>query len=712
MNLKNLILSLFFICIGLSESRANEISSSKWVNIPKGSHHTFTAFSQATSAEIASINYRLREPKVKARLTTWASQVIKLTLNNIQWNVPAPSGGGTGGRPPAIMFGDLTGLLQALNTFPVLVEAADDVQEAAWAKEAHERQQRRRQAFEEYQKNNVYLAFDKRTAQPKGISFPIRPAPFNSGVTWMTLIKSGSLVENGKSLAWILSADRDKAFFHCRTTTIKRILQNTKQEGSPNTMLQTLTQAVQRVARAQYFLMKQSQDWGQSGKNTVLGSYAQVHFQLPAAESISGADVKRLQQDIESDTKMASLSLEELRHIMVNPAVELQGKVFHMATETDGINKVLKDQGIPCRIVVGMLDGHRAIILGQSKDLPLTNVTAFVLEKEYARTPAVSLAAAGLSQDYVLVRRESIEYVFNQKWRFQAANLDTPATELPTFLDRFVLTHGYKVGNLEDLEACRDQFIDDLVEFTLRHELGHVQYFEKERSSEQAGREKGLSYLGPNNLVGTLHEPLADWSPGPKGYSGPMRYILQLSQQGDTAQARRMLLNYLSDNCFLDDSGHLSLQGQVDLAIILAFTRGRADFDFTKLNDKADAVTVLMSQTCLETTQKIIERLNAANYEINGNDYSHSQLEGQINKFIGGQDRSSSIYFTARMNNELLLLNRLGKIGYEDVLTYMQTREKNFKQQLLHLVAPQAVEQFGDDLERFIRHQLKINQWI
>ena len=270
-------------------------------------------------------------------------------------------------------------------------------------------------------------------------------------------------------------------------------------------------------------------------------------------------------------------------------------------------------------------------------------------------------------------------------------------TDLPAILKRVTLkTYG-------------DQLAVDRVEFAQRHEAGLEQYLSHERTMEQAGREQGLSSLGTDNLVTTLHALIADWSSGLNGYAGPIRHIMQ---DNDPNMAQHRLLIYLSDNCVLDEADHLSLQAQIKFAIMLAHAENRGRLNLAQLRDTMDTVYTLMSTTCESTMQGLQDIVESANYQIGENMYGYSFMENSITRSIKDETPDTSAYYTAKMHNELLRLSQFARSDWKRAQTFMQAQEQTFKQQLLQQLDPDAAAQFGHDLEAYIMNQLKKHHWL
>lgn len=475
-------------------------------------------------------------------------------------------------------------------------------------------------------------------------------------------------------------------------------------------MIQTLTESIAHVARAQYFLMNHTQNWGECGIDAVLAGYAQLHFKLPVSEVVDFPTMQRMIRDFETDTSLASRSPEKWKAICDNPEVVLNGRRFNLARDTEAVNDMLAESGEECRVITGMVGTHRLIVFGRGRELQLGGVSAFIMEKEYARTPIANLAAVGFGMNYAMMRQECVEYIFHHKWKSELGYVHADPEDLYSSLNRLMLASGYNITSLQELNACKNECIDDMADFILRHEIGHIQYFKQERHPVQAGQEQGLSYLG-DNIVTALHEPLADWSPGMGGQLGPMRQIIQYGRNGQPDRARRMLFTYLSDNCFTDEEDNLSLQSQVDFAIVLSFINDAGEIDYEKMEQSTNLIHTLMSTTCRDTTARIKHIIQNAEYYIGENRYGYDFVEVQSKKFLTQDDCDisnidSTPYHNAAMNNELLLLRRFSGENFVLVEETMSGSEKHFKQELLHLLDPEAATRFHGDLNAYAYDRL------
>ena len=110
-------------------------------------------------------------------------------------------------------------------------------------------------------------------------------------------------------------------------------------------MIQALTESISRVARAQYFLMNHTQNWGECSIDAVLAGYAQLHFKLPVSEVVDFPTIQRMIRDFEADTSLASRSPEKWKAVCDNPEVVINGKAYDFAKDPETINKMLAEAG-------------------------------------------------------------------------------------------------------------------------------------------------------------------------------------------------------------------------------------------------------------------------------------------------------------------------------------------------------------------------------
>jgi hypothetical protein len=469
----------------------------------------------------------------------------------------------------------------------------------------------------------------------------------------------------------------------------------------------SIASTVRHLADIQYFMMQKSGNWGELGQDAVLSSFARQRYRLPNDYEISMFDIERLEKDLALNYELANLTLQELKEKENGICFVLSGRQIGVHDGT-AVNELLRQRGSRYRLAGGMLSGYRSLIFAEAWDVPHKDYGLAVFGKEIERTPCNVLPMVAFTgHKEIVIRRESCEFIFDKKWKgFEPGG----AIGIDARLRDLVLKSGYKTSSPAKFASKKELFVGEIVEFALNHELGHADYFYARLDPEEAGRQKSFGYFG-ENIMGALHEAAADWTPESDGCAaGPIASIITHYKAGSTQKARRMLLTYLSDNCFLDDLGQLKLISEIDLAIMASFLTASANFDFDAMDRKINGLHRLILDECCSISNLVMEKVKTGRYPVNNTVYGFDFIEAQINNFIQGArqtdtDRNQTLYQTAFWHNAFLLMKQFSMGLYIEITDFLEKEAVLFKEKLLSMIDLPASEKFRGDLRGYIHNQ-------
>jgi len=254
------------------------------------------------------------------------------------------------------------------------------------------------------------------------------------------------------------------------------------------------------------------------------------------------------------------------------------------------VNHLLKFIGSEKRIV-GVKYGFDTLFIvykGYSKEI--SHHMIHVLQEEYQLSPNVIIPLAAFSGDReVFLREIAMTTIFHQKW-MQFFEVDPREKEYIRFIRQRNISEGikkacfdrYGVSSKSDLVVHQKQFIDDLLETVMYHELGHVVVQNEILPLSIGAFCEGTKCLGETIFM-ALIEILADFSPNLDGLKGPMQNFIDHSKT-DVVHAERMFYMYFSDVWFYDtEDDYMFLYSDLMVLSLLRYVNDDGSINFKKM---------------------------------------------------------------------------------------------------------------------------------
>ena len=343
---------------------------------------------------------------------------------------------------------------------------------------------------------------------------------------------------------------------------------------------------VNELSLLYYLIIANEPKWGNGDKAQLeinfIESKQALNDDLDPSDSINMTFKKSL-DSFKKKIGFDSNDINFLRDIFFDYKCQI-GKYSYAIKDIDFLNKMLKFFKLDKVIIKSQFDNYLIFFYCSVEVISLIN-NAYLIKKEWVRFPTVPLALAALNMnDYIYLRQESMDLIFEHKWRLDP-NLDL--FFLNKKEDRIAnkLKHIYKY-DIEEKEYTRDEVIDDMTENVLYHEIGHEASYRK-LSCDMLGFFQQSEQLKLDVLY-DIFEWLADVVKHDDAVYGLLPHILSVSVS-DPVKATRLFYMYTSDTFFFDTNDkHLFGYSALIQCVMLHVIKPDHSIDFDLLKTLVD----------------------------------------------------------------------------------------------------------------------------
>ena len=394
-----------------------------------------------------------------------------------------------------------------------------------------------------------------------------------------------------------------------------------------------------------------------------------------------------------------------------------------------------------------------------------------------ARTPAAVLSiAAVVGGKHVCLRHESCHTIFANKWQsyFEYQSIDA-STE---HLDREALTGeafkakalaAYGCKSVEDVQKIRPQFIEEMLEGLIWHEIGHGIVLNSLITADESAFGEALAVLG-NNIVAVMKEFMADWAPArPAGLlpeklqenfqkkfpgkeldkkedlrkyldeadfaqlkraflselqdagsigkhiRGPLRHIVNLARTSaeGASKATRMLYVYLSDNWFLgSNSDNFNNHSDVLVSFLLPYIKADAQFDFELWSQDLPLMFARVLEHYLKIVSTLEKMLKASHFDYENRQMSFSEYAVPVREKVHSREsglKEDSMEFLVPFYAEMLEnLNQTNPVLLSEIQEVLANENQKFHRAHLSWLKGEPEVEFSElGLREYLLGELK-----
>ncbi len=395
-----------------------------------------------------------------------------------------------------------------------------------------------------------------------------------------------------------------------------------------------------------YVIMEQTRDYGDSGEQQVKISFCRLLLKLQYDEEINQSHVLEFVNQVDRSFKELGLDtilLQDAKKELADFKFQIFGHDFSIH-EIQDLGKLLRFIGSTWFLQGGYYGHDVEMILGEGSSSMLREFHVIQMEKELLRTPnTITAMAAIIGDKEIMVRRESLETIFVQKWLMFFSGYQYPEMRIEQQLAEGLKQEAmlrYKVASRDQLDKKKETFIKDMGETILFHEVGHGIIQHHTLSMESGSLGESTKVFGENIVTGLL-EFLADLAPQYGGLRGPFCNMATIAQKNQQ-RASRMFYMYFSDTWFYDtEDTYMYLYSDMLSLVNLFHVNMDKSIDFEKLarsvaydpeNPPEGSLVHWAVDWVHRITEKLIDSAQSYTYKMANKTVSFDEFEAHLDE--------------------------------------------------------------------------------
>jgi hypothetical protein len=497
----------------------------------------------------------------------------------------------------------------------------------------------------------------------------------------------------------------------------------------PGLVNKSLRRQVRYLSFLIFHIMKISNEWGAAGEGQVKAAFCRNRLVVSTAETITQGDMDkfgRLTKKVLKEFEIDGLELRAAKHKLENFQFDILG-VKLKADDVNQIESVIRFLGSNLIFYGGQYEEVWEYVVGEGSSRHYGGYDLYDIERELIRTPNMIMAKAALIGDRkIYLRQESFETVFNQKWVRVFEDEFSYLVELDINrnvslgIKRKALSL-YKAESKDLLEKIQEDFIKDMKETIVFHELGHGAINHELMSLEDSAIAEATEVFG-GNIYSMMMEVLADFSPKWQKLKGPMKNMVDVAKK-DKKRAERLFYVYLSDVFFYDTGDeYMYLYSDIILLLILRYIKKDLHIDFKKLehdidfaakhkdDGKVNMVDMLIKRTAngMQSLKKMVENTE---YELQSGTKDFRYMKAVANTIfdnIGFKKDLTSFHYQSKLWLSLLKYVTVFSKDEPKFKAFLDSEEKKIMANLFaNLAGQKKVVEYGYDHRKYILERFK-----
>ncbi len=461
---------------------------------------------------------------------------------------------------------------------------------------------------------------------------------------------SVSLFKDSVPSQFVLDVLQDKSAL--RYSTLQNYLDEQKFSYDPKELLalirfvnRELYRQVYRLSLLQYAQMSLSQNWGMAGHYQIESSFCRLLLKIPIQEDISPEHLDQFRRKIQTDS--AALGIEAVSSESLNSELKqfrfrLFDRQFYIA-QHEAITQLIQFIGSIYSLASGTAaQNELRIVFGIGKLARKTGFDVIYMNREVMRTPStISAMAAMILQGKIVIRIEALRLIFYQKWM---RTFQQPASYWGIFNPYWSIADGiiqevFRRFNVTDINALKKssvQFIRDIGENVLYHEIGH-NLIQMETCPLELVVVAESSRLYSSSRIEAFEESLADCAPHFKGQFGALYNMVRISKK-DINRAERLFYIYLSDTWFYNTEDTYMYPYTDTIALIFTrYIRPDKSVDFIQMKQDlsyptpdSSSLFEYMNTLFIRQAQGILDIVKTATYFVQNIPFPYSKFSDLV----------------------------------------------------------------------------------
>ncbi|RAP33871.1 hypothetical protein DID75_01125 [Candidatus Marinamargulisbacteria bacterium SCGC AG-410-N11] len=335
-----------------------------------------------------------------------------------------------------------------------------------------------------------------------------------------------------------------------------------------------------------------SNNWGEMGEQQIKISFCRNLLNVGHSEELTQEHATEFMNLIEKkskDYKVDNLNADQmLKHLNSFTWNIFEEK--YRVSNLNQINSLLIFLGSSLSVVGGSYGSEKIFFMGKGNRKKVGSQFVLWLNSEIARTPNAIMALAAFNSAYtreICIRNESLKTIFYQKWidMFDHSSEFTDDMYIERNISEGIKDHTLSLYNVQDKESLlkkEKQFIEDMGETIMYHEVGHI-VSQSDILPITVSPIIEASKIQGENILSTLLEIIADFSPNINDQKGPMQNLVDIAKENRN-RADRMFYMYLSDVWFFDtEDEYMYLYSDLMALILLRYIKKDKQIDYKSL---------------------------------------------------------------------------------------------------------------------------------
>jgi hypothetical protein len=305
--------------------------------------------------------------------------------------------------------------------------------------------------------------------------------------------------------------------------------------------------------------MERTGDWGDAGEQQVQNSFARLILGISPDGHVSYTQYSEFYERVKAAQRtyrFATASLEKLQAEFDTFSVKIGRKKYDIHHFTD-LNAYLQKIGSSLHLQGGVYGYAKEFILGRGIASKMGKYEVVVFEEEVLRSPnTITAMAAVIGEKEIFVRIEALSTIYYLKWgqaienRLYGYYSSASVFHEVSFKVKSRVLELYGITDRESLRGAQEQFVQEMKETVLFHELGHGVIQHSILPIHAATFAESTKMFG-EHIVTALLEILAELAPKKGSIHGPLYNFYEVAKK-DFDRAERMYWMYISDTWFFD----------------------------------------------------------------------------------------------------------------------------------------------------------------
>lgn len=503
---------------------------------------------------------------------------------------------------------------------------------------------------------------------------------------------------------------------------------------APSNQLQILKESLEisilerlrYVSLFEFFAMQKSGNWGSAGEYQIRLSMMGHFLEKHAGDTLQIKDQDtfgKLLDEYYEKLNIRVVDEKDLHVLSKNFTFDFFGRSISNS-DLSTINRLLAFLGSRNSIYISSFENAKRFIYGEARTYSISNHDIFCFTKELCRSPHFIMAEAACSGDRdVLVRQESLETVFHQKW---VPVLDTTSNAFFSEYDKpRVISEQIKrkalsslgISSKEELLSKKDEFLKIMGETIIYHELGHVVVQNDILPKDIGPVAEGTKSLGYEVFL-SMVELLADFAPSYNNLHGSIKQIYKVSKKSPQ-KATAMFYIYLSDVWFFDTQDtYMFLYSELVMFAMMRYINPDQTINFEKINydihfDKRRKVenkdtkrfVNFLFALLIKETRTLYELLTNSIFKLEDQTHTLQSLKALINLIFQKNNPSidSNSYDYKASQYSYIFMTAKKAIWPEDALSHqVKTSENKIRAAMVRLYSRDKTQTLSSETAREI----------